>query len=181
MIESININFSFGKLLKKIDRILEADLISRKQFFAENAIQNIKSGKLRGLRPFTKMIRRKGLSGNPQGFKSSTDKPLIYTGNLLRSIKIVDEGVKMAKYGLYHQEGFTIVKNDWTDVFLFKKTSVMSKIKSVLTTGKTYKPIQVKPRPFMLTVAGNLHPKLKKRYLKLERDLYKGLKRAMRK
>ena len=182
MIEKIETNnLNFGNLLKKIDRILEADLVSRKQFFAENAIENIKSGKLRVLRPFTKYIRREGLSGTAKGFKSNTDKPLNFTGNLLRSIKVVDEGVKMLKYGLYHQEGFEIVKNEWTKKFLKKdRPSFTTKVKRVLTTGSTFKKINVKPRPFMLTATGNLSPKLKKRMKKLETDLYKAIKRAMR-
>ena len=182
MIEKIETNnVNFRNLLSKLHGILEADLKVRKKFFVENAIENIKSGKLRGLRPFTKYIRREGLSGTAKGFKSNTDQPLNYTGKLLKSIKVVDDGVQMLKYGLHHQEGFDIVKNKWTKKFLKKdRPSFTTKVKRLLTTGTTFKKINVKPRPFMLTATGNLSPKLKKRMKKLETDLYKAIRRAMR-
>ena len=180
MIEEISVTFDFGKLLRNLDKIIVKDLDRRKNELAVNAKQTITKGKLRQLKPFTKMIRKKGLSGKAKGVKSGGTTPLLYTGKLLNSIKVNKEGVEMKEYGWYHQKGFKVVSNSWTDRFLFhKKKSFGGKIASFMTTGLTYSPIDVKARPFLFTRADRLPPEVKKRYKILEKDLYKQIHRFL--
>ena len=63
MIESIEINFSFGKLLRNLDNILKEDLSIKANDFAAFARSTITQGKLRPLRTSTKKARRLGNKG----------------------------------------------------------------------------------------------------------------------
>ena len=154
MIEKIEINFSFGKLLRNLDNILKEDLSIKANDFAAFARSTITEGKLRPLRTSTKKARRLGNKGKkyPRP-KTGSTTPLHYTGKLLNSIKPVKDGVRILEYGLDHNDGFTHNM-----------------------TGE-----KIKPRPFLFTRGDNLPPKLKQRYLAMEKRLYKRLNRALRK
>lgn len=150
MIEKIDINFSFGKLLRNLDDILNEDLSIKANDFAAFARSTITEGKLRPLKKSTIKARRSGAGGKP---RTGSTTPLHHTGRLLTSIKPVKDGVRLLEYGWHHDQGFV---NH--------------------ASGK-----KVAPRPFLFTRGDNLPPKLKQRYLAMEKRLYKRLNRALRK
>jgi len=153
LIEKIDINFSFGKLLRNLDNILKEDLSIKANDFAAFARSTIIEGKLRPLRTATKKARKAGNKGKYPRPKTGGTTPLHHTGRLLTSIKPVKDGIKLLEYGLKHNNGFTHNM-----------------------TGE-----KIKPRPFLFTRGDNLPPKLKQRYLAMEKRLYKRLNRALRK
>ena len=159
MIESIEINFSFGKLLKNLDNILEENMYARKKIVVEYAKDVINSGKLPENKPSTLEIRRKG-SSSKRG-KSSSIKPLIHSGSLRANIKIVRDGISIPKYGIYHLKKHRI--SDASPWNTRGKTVVARNFLPFTSTGK------------------NLTKDMTIRFKKIERDLYKGLRRAMRK
>ena len=150
MIKSIEINFSFGKLLRNLDNILKEDLSIKANDFAKAARDKIIKGKVKPkLKTSTEEARKKSKVKRA----ASPTTPLYHTGRLLNSIKPVKDGIKLLEYGLIHNDGFT--HN---------------------ITGK-----KIPPRRFLFTGGDNLPPELKKKYKTMEKLLYKGLKRAMRK
>ena len=164
MIKSIEINFSFGKLLRNLDNILEENMYARKKIVVEYAKDTINSGKLKVNKPSTLEIRREGTSGKGAG-KSSSKKPLIHTGSLRANIKIVKDGISIPKYGIYHLTKHTI-------------SDASSWARKFHTAGRA-----VPARNFLpFTSSGkSLTKDMGVRFKKIEKDLYKGLKRAMRK
>ena len=105
----IKTTFDFGKLASKLPEILDDLVDESKMVYAEASVKNITDGKLRKLRPKTLESRRKGhYWGNKKVAQTSKTKPLDYTGNLIKSIKIHEQGVIMNEYGLHHQKGFNI-------------------------------------------------------------------------
>ena len=159
MIESIEINFSFSKLLKNLDNILEENMYARKKIVVEYAKDVINSGKLPPNTKATLEIRRKG-SSSKRG-KSSSIKPLIHSGSLRANIKIVRDGISIPKYGIYHLKKHKI--SDASPWNTRGKTVVARNFLPFTSTGK------------------NLTKDMTVRFKKIERDLYKGLRRAMRK
>ena len=178
MIESISINFRFGKLLKSLDKILEENMYARKKMGVVYAKDIIKSGKLRRNRKSTLLLKGEGLKRKnkntgketriyspkrPKAYATGSTTPLIHTGSLLLSFKVVDDGIQMAKYGIYHLNDYKIESNWFTDRFLTK------------AINKT-----VKKRNFLpLTKKGNYKGVFARKMKKIDTDLYKGLKRAM--
>lgn len=104
MIKKIEVTFDFGKLSRKIDKILQNDIEVKKKEFAAMARINIISGNLRPLRQTTVNQRRKG--GGKGRPKTGSITPLFYTGKLLSSIKAVSEGIELFEYGWHHNQGF---------------------------------------------------------------------------
>ena len=85
--------------------------------FADRIRNNIENGNFEDLSDTTIFIRERGLSPNSGYSKTSSRKPLIHTGNLLRSIKETETGVSMASYGQYHLQEQTIARNGFTNWF----------------------------------------------------------------
>ena len=159
MIEKIDVSYDFGKLAKNLDNILEENMYARKKIAVDYAKDIINSGKLPPNKPSTLEIRSKGLSGR-RG-KSSSTKPLIDSGSLRATIKIVKDGISIPKYGMYHLTRHKISEDSpWN------------------TKGKP-----VKARNFLpFTASGkNLTKHMVTRYKKIEKDLYKGINRYLTK
>jgi hypothetical protein len=181
LIESIKINFSFGKLLKNLDKILEENMYARKKIVVEYAKDVINSGKLRRNKKSTLLLKGEGLKRknkktgqetriyspkSPKGIATGSTTPLIHTGSLRASFKVVDDGIQMAKHGIYHLNDYKISGGSGFAQMHLKKA-----------IGKT-----VKKRNFLpFTEKGNYKGGFAKKMKKIDRDLYKGLKRAMRK
>ena len=108
-------NFSFRRLGSKLQDILGKQNEKIIDGLAQMTKRNISEGKLRGLSQNTLEIRRRGLStfdsyGTPNAPRkpkpTSETRPLLYTGNLLNSIKPTKDGIEMLEYGEEHHDGF---------------------------------------------------------------------------
>ena len=103
----VKTTFSFSKLLKALPSILDDLVEESKEVYAEMTAENITKGQLRPLRPKTLTARRKGhYWGKKKVSPTSNTRPLLYTGALLKSIKLHKQGIEMNEYGLRHQQGF---------------------------------------------------------------------------
>tara|TARA_R100000664_G_scaffold33994_1_gene53227 strand:- start:2851 stop:3330 length:480 start_codon:yes stop_codon:yes gene_type:complete len=110
----ITSNFSFSKLAKNVDKILNDSRLSIAEGLANKTKKNITDGKLRALSDKTIEARSKAKSSFP-GHKPSTpggNKPLHYTGRLLNSIKATEKGVEGEGYALEHHRGFDTPKHN---------------------------------------------------------------------
>lgn len=162
MIESIKINFSFGKLLRNLDNILVQNIDKRKKVFRNGAKEIIKSGKLRKNTKGTLALRKKGVA---KGGESSSTKPLMHTNDLLNSIKTTEEGIEFLPYGEHHLSDTKVMSNKWTKKFIPN------------AIGKT-----IKKRNFLpLTPKGRYSSVISDRMKKLDTQLYKRLNKALRK
>ena len=96
---TIKTNFSFSKVNRRINAMMNSSVREMRQGGAEDFKANIDSGISPPLKEKTTMQVRKirGISG---------DKPLYATGALYDSIKEVKDGVQMMEYGLFHDKGF---------------------------------------------------------------------------
>ena len=104
----IKTTFDFGKLERKIPDILNDLVDESKMVYAEMSAKNISDG-LRPLKKASIEARKKGhYWGGKKVTPTTSTKPLVYTGELFKSIKIVDKGVEMWDYGLHHHKGFEI-------------------------------------------------------------------------
>jgi hypothetical protein len=161
-------NFSFRKLADKFDEVFDDYMEDSYEDLAEFARENIRSSTgIRKLKGFTKAARRNGWSKKGYGGKTSSETPLLHTGNLLRSIKATKNGVQVVGYAKYHMEGFTVVKNAWTKRFLTKK-------------GYDKLPTKVAPRNPFLTKTGNLKPAFKKGSDKRMKRLIRNINKVWR-
>ena len=105
----VKYNFSFGKLLSRLNKVLEDSDIDVASSLSESTKENIKRGVSPNLSNSTIEARQNGktsFSGHSASSSQST-KPLYYTKKLYNSIKPVAEGVSMEEYGMEHEEGFT--------------------------------------------------------------------------
>lgn len=98
-------NFSFQKLNRELDSILEKHIFKLSDNLADMAKEKIKSGSVRpALKPITKKTRKK----RGTGFT-----PLFESGALYNSIKPTkkgqdgEPGVDIFEYGTLHERGFT--------------------------------------------------------------------------
>ena len=108
LIKKITTTFDFGKLASKIPEILDDLVEESKMVYAEMSVKNITEG-LRPLKKPSIDARKKGhYWGNKKVTPTSKTKPLDYTGDLIKSIKIHKQGIIMNEYGLHHQRGFTL-------------------------------------------------------------------------
>ena len=164
MIEKIDVSYDFGKLAKNLDNILEENMYARKKIAVDYAKDIINSGKLPPNKPSTLEIRSKGLSGR-RG-KSSSTKPLIDSGSLRATIKIVKDGISIPKYGMYHLTRHKISDNSWAKRFgTVGKTVVARNFLPFTKSGKSF------------TKGSNILARFKK----IEKDFYKGLNRYLTK
>ena len=104
----IKTTFDFCKLAKKMPEIIKELVDESKMVFAEMSVKNINDG----LRPLAKAsieARRKGhYWGKEKVNPTSKTRPLDYTRNLIKSIKLHEQGVIMNEYGLHQNNGFFI-------------------------------------------------------------------------
>jgi hypothetical protein len=156
MISKITSNFSFGKLLNKIESIQDHYLNKSKAKIIDIAKNNINSNELRALKPSTEAGRRAGRGWSGKKVQPTNDMtPLKHTKNLLNSLKVTEDGFSVAEYGMIHQSG-------WDSKGRFK--------------GK------IKPRRFLpFTSKGNFTPEMKEFNGKFEKLLLLRIKQAMKK
>jgi hypothetical protein len=117
----IKTTFDFGKLSGKIEKIIENLTANIGKASSVGIKQAIESGTYKKLSDTTIDIRKRGISPNAGGIATGSTKPLIHTGELLRSIKPKKGGVELFKYGLYQNAGYTTSNNAFTMAY-FKET-----------------------------------------------------------
>ena len=122
----IKTTFSFSKLEKALPGIMKELVDESKFVYAEMSVKNITDG-LKPLKPASLESRRKGKYWNVKKedrskYKTSKTKPLDWTGNLIKSIKIHEQGVIMNEYGLYHNEGIGVPKRKFLALKLDAKS-----------------------------------------------------------
>ena len=91
-------NFSFGKILDKSERIIKDVIGETAEVVVETSTKFIKSKQVKPpLKPAT--LARRRARGN------SDNTPLLDTGNLVDTMKVVKDGFEMVEYGLRHHSG----------------------------------------------------------------------------
>ena len=144
-------SFDFGNLAKNIDNIVSDHIFDLSEGLAESAKEKIKTGKVRpGLtNPLTKKYRKY----RGTGFTPLYDSFMLYHSlEPVKTKKKEQAGMKILKYGLLHESGFTH------------------------RSGK-----QVKARKFLFTASNNLPPKLKRKYKNLQKSLYQSINNSLNK
>ena len=102
-------NFSFRKLSNALDDVLEDYFDDSYEELAQSARENLQNSTgIAPLKESSKYVRRKGISPKGYGLPTTSTKPLVWTGNLLRSIKSSKKGVQAVGYLKYHMEGYTV-------------------------------------------------------------------------
>ena len=132
----VKTTFDFGKLSGKIEKIIENYSTNYGKASAVGIKQAIETGTYKKLSETTIDIRKRGISPNAGEIATGSTKPLIHTGELLRSIKPKKDGVELFKYGLYQNEGYTTAHNAFTGAY-YKET------------GKQLAKQKVPARPFI--------------------------------
>ena len=102
-------NFSFKKLSRHIDSIVDENLESLGDEFAAQSRENIDEGVHPELSASTLRARELGhtsFSGHNPSPSPNNDIPLKYTGRLYNSLKGTKAGVEGESYGLEHERGF---------------------------------------------------------------------------
>ena len=133
-----DITYDAGKLSKKIPKMVREYLNDGLDSLKNGSKKAIKSGDFTPLGDFTKFAREKGLSPKSGHKKTSSKKPLRYTGQLFRSIssKKRDKSLEFSEYGIYH---LGIKDASEIDIVLDnKKKSVIGK------SGTAYKTVSNK-------------------------------------
>ncbi len=144
-------NFSFQKLNRELDSILEKHIFKLSDNLADMAKEKIKSGSVKPkiTNPITKKSRKRRGTGLT---------PLYDSRALHNSIKPTkkgsdgEPGVDILEYGLKHEKGF------------------------IHKSGT-----KVKARRFLFTASANLPPKLKKKYKALEKSFYLAINKSLSK
>jgi len=154
VISKITSNFSFRKLLDKIEDIQDHYLDKSKDKIIDIAKNNINSKKLRALRPSTEAGRKAGRGWSGKKVTPTSDMtPLKHTGNLLKSLGKNKNGFEIAEYGMIHQSGW-----------------------------KTNRGVSILPRRFLpFTAKGNFTPEMKEFEEKFQKLLILRIKQAMKK
>ena len=157
-------NFSFRKLSKALDDVLDGYFFNSYDDLAETARDTITSGKgLKPLSPNTKKLRKRGGYGKNKKLPTNDMRPLHHTGKLLRSIKATKKGVSMVGYAKHHLEEHEIVENAWTKKF---------------TPNLKY--LIVPPRNPFFTKSDNLKPGFKKEADKRMKRLIRNINKVWR-
>lgn len=95
-------NFSFSKILDKSGQIIKDVTGETAEVIAETSTKLINTKKVRpDILPSTKRIKR--AKGSP-----TPDTPLKDTGNLVNTMRVVKDGLEIADYYVYHQEGIGV-------------------------------------------------------------------------
>ena len=105
----ISINFSFSRLGKHINKIIDDTVKREKEGVVKVSKKTIKDGDLPALSDGTMNKRRAGTSDYiKRGHKPKEThdiRPLHYTKALYKSIKVSDKGIDMLDYGMLHNQG----------------------------------------------------------------------------
>ena len=126
----IKTTFDFGKLENQIEDIIKNTTEGITKAGTSGIKQSLETGKFEPLSKTTIEIREKGESPNAGYLATGSTKPLIHTGRLRDSIKTTSDGIKMLKYGVYHNEGYKTKHNKFTGNY-FKRTGVQLANQSV--------------------------------------------------
>ena len=155
-------NFSFRKLANAFDEVFDDYMEDSYEDLAEFARENIRnSTQIAPLEESSKYVRRKGISPKGYGMATTRTKPLVWTGNLLRSIKATKGGVQAVDYLKYHMKGYTVSNKG-----LGKKMNFGGK--------------KVPPRNPFFTELGNLKQNFKKGANKRMERLIKKINKVWR-
>ena len=117
----VRTTFDFGKLANNIEKILEKYTANFGKASATGIKTALETGSYEALSDTTIDIRKRGVSPNSGFVATGSTKPLIHTGELLRSIKPKKDGVEMFKFGVYQNAGFTTKHNAFTGTY-YKET-----------------------------------------------------------
>ena len=95
-------NFSFSKILDKSGQIIKDVTGETAEVIAETSTKFINTKKVKPDR-LTSTKRIKKAKGSP-----TPDTPLKDTGNLVNTMRVVKDGLEIADYYVYHQEGIGV-------------------------------------------------------------------------
>ena len=98
------ITYDANKLARKMPKMIREYLNDGLDSLKNGSKKALKDGNFEQLGDFTKFAREKGLSPKSNHKKTSSKKPLRYTGELFRSIssKKRDRSLEFSEYGVYH-------------------------------------------------------------------------------
>ena len=98
------ITYDANKLARKMPKMIREYLNDGLDSLKNGSKKALKDGNFAPLGEFTKFAREKGLSPKSNHKKTSSKKPLRYTGELFRSIssKKRDRSLEFSEYGVYH-------------------------------------------------------------------------------
>ena len=98
------ITYDANKLARKMPKMIREYLNDGLDSLKNGSKKALKDGNFAPLGEFTKVAREKGLSPKSNHKKTSSKKPLRYTGELFRSIssKKRDRSLEFSEYGVYH-------------------------------------------------------------------------------
>ena len=105
----IKSTFSFAKLARSVDKIINESVDVMGKTAEQVMKKRIDDGLKPPLEPFTLRMRKRGVGWMGKKVPStSSDKPLLQTGSLYRSLTYIksDKSIQMNSYGKKHQEGF---------------------------------------------------------------------------
>ena len=119
----VETTFSFEKLANRIEKIIKDMATNFGKGSAAGIKKALETGSYVPLSKTTIDIRKRGISPNAGGVATGSTKPLIHTGDLLRSIKAKKSGIEMFKYGVYQNAGFKTKHNAFTANY-FKETGI---------------------------------------------------------
>ena len=101
---NFEITYDANKLARKMPKMIREYLNDGLDSLKNGSKKALKDGNFAPLGEFTKVARKGGLSPKSNHKKSSSKKPLRYTGELFRSIssRKRDRSLEFAEYGIYH-------------------------------------------------------------------------------
>ena len=107
----LSTNFSFEKLKRNIKQLIKEEHTKYGKVLADNSVKNLvrsqdfKKQPLKKLSSTTLGQRRSGVHPEGKVQPTSSTKPLIYTGELEKSIKGIEGGYELKEYGWLHHNG----------------------------------------------------------------------------
>ena len=101
---NFEITYDANKLARKMPKMIREYLNDGLDSLKNGSKKALKDGNFAPLGEFTKFAREKGLSPKSNHKKTSSKKPLRYTGELFRSIssRKRDRSLEFSEYGVYH-------------------------------------------------------------------------------
>ena len=149
-------NFSFSKLSRNLDAVIDDSNLSISETIAKNTKKNIMDGLMPPLSDCTKKVRQRGDSSFDGHSASPTTetRPLLYSKRLFNSIKGTKEGLEIMDYYEQHEKGFTTPSKN-------------------IGCGSNKR---VEPRPFVAEIQDN-----KEDLSKVENYLISRIEKAMKK
>ena len=145
------LSFDFGKMARGSNKVIRETLVKIAKKSVKTSKENIDKGLRPKLKPFTKIMRSKGIGWG--GKKGATarfgDKPLKQTGTLYNSIRYnkSQNSLEMKAYGLIQNRGFTSLLRKRARGYAHKK--VFKGASGISKEKPSIKFIQVPARPFI--------------------------------